>query len=258
MDESELKRLIEKKIDAELSPEEADRLQTIVESDPDARQLVKDQVSAAAFLDELSSVEPPPNLKKRILNSIDPNLYRVRDSKKRTLRLRPAMRVRTRWVVAFAVGLLLGILVPLTLRLGQDPFSRISSTDFIGTIGLHESKHFTEIEKLPIRLPNMEGSMIFKTFGDVIGCEVHLDSRHECELSLEFGPENLAFYGFHPFGQTKIRVENGDVIRTSSIDDVRYVLFVRRLNEQPARMQVVLRSEGSVVYSREVEINAVK
>ncbi len=256
MNRNELKKLIQKKIDSQLNQEESAKLKAIIDTDLDARKWVEDQVGTASLLEELTSIDPPDHLKKRIMNTIDTNLYTSMGKKSSTRsswRARP-VRISPRLAVAFAFGLVLGIVVPLMMNFDRHQIGSLDSSEFIGTIGLHESEHFTEIERLPVREEQVRGEMVFRTFGDIIGCEISLESENECEFNLEYTPKAYSFYGFRPADMTKIELEhNGNSIRTLNRNQVRYVIFLQKLTSRPGRIQIVLRLSGAAVYRKDVE-----
>ena len=242
-----------------LSPEEEAGLREIVEKDPQARWMMESQTGTTELLEDLSSVEPPPHLKERTLNGIDPQRYAPQASLKAARRTESVFRPRfgprmgLRLGVTFAVGLIVGGIVPILLNTERSRLTEMEARDFIGTIGLHESEHFSEMERLPVRGERLQGEMVFRTLGELVGCEIRLDTGEACVLILEYAPEVFSFYGFQPSDRTEIELEHAEgSIRTLNSDRVRYVIFLRKHRPNGAILHLTLNRSGMRVFKKDI------
>ena len=82
MNEEKFIDLINKEIDGIISAQEKKGLMEYLEKNPEAKQKYQDLVDSTKYLDKLDEVEPPEELKSRIMNSIDFNRYTAKKKKK--------------------------------------------------------------------------------------------------------------------------------------------------------------------------------
>lgn len=250
---------IQKEIDGSISPEEKERLSAYLAKNPEAQKMVQEQIHTAKLLKKIPVIKPPPSLKKRIMNSIDVNLYAVRESRKVLNFLFPSRlsKINPKLAYSFVLGLVMGILLVLAFLGDPAQKYRIDDRDFIGTIGMHEKEYFKRLDHDPIDLPHVKGDFILKRFKNYIAYEIHLNSMNEIELVLKFDPGFIRFCGFQPYNGTKIIVENGgNYIKTLNSKDVRYILFFHRESHESTRFELTLLRSGIVQYHRRLDLTS--
>jgi hypothetical protein len=248
---------IHKEIDGSITQEEKERLRSYVAENPEAQKMVQEQIRTAKILNKIPVIEPPPSLKKRIMNSIDVNRYAVGESRTalKFLFSSRLSRINPKVAYSFVLGLVMGVLLVLVLDTTQE--YRRDPGDFIGTIGMHDKECFERLDHNPIDLPDLRGDLTLKRFNNIIAYEVNLSSMNEIELVLKFDPGFIRFHGFQPYTGTKIIVESGvNYIKTLNSEDIRYVLFFQRESHESTRFELTLLRSGIVQYERKIDLTA--
>lgn len=185
--------LINKEVDGLLSPSESERLQKQLSGDTDATSLHRDMIALAKMLSRVEAVEPHPNLKKHILNSIPANKY----STKSRLEILGVIRRQLNFKLAFsfAVGLFIGMLT----------YSFVSTNDSLknkdalfGTIFLNQTdaETFKVVGEVDLNANNLEGTLVTESSGDVVLLKVVLSQLGEVAIGVEFDEQDIGFSGF--------------------------------------------------------------
>jgi hypothetical protein len=249
--------LIHKEIDGVITPEEKIRLHDYLSQNPRAQQMFEEQVCAAELLHQIPSIDPPEDLKKRIMNTIDLNRYTAVRTKIPSWRLSRGWSFRINPKLAFSLGLgfILGIVVfAMLLNVSKDDF-RMRSKDFMGTIGLHGRSRFQQVDKAIITLPDIQGRLTLLQADDYIGLDVRLHSRDFFELLVRWPADRMEFQGFQPSDKIKTTFENGDdYIKTSNATEAQHVLYLRRTTSESAFIDVTLLQHGVVQHYQRIHV----
>ena len=249
--------LIHKEIDGIITPEEKARLRKYLSQNPQAQRVYEGQVHTAELLHQIPSIDPPEDLKKRIMNTIDLNRYTAARTKMPSWRPSRAWSFRINPKLAFSLGLgfILGIFVfAMLLNVSTDDF-RMRSKDFIGTIGLHGKNRFQQVDKAIITLPNIQGRLTLLQADDHIGLDVRLHSRELFELLVRWPADQIEFQGFQPNDKIKTTFENGDdYIKTSNATEAQHVLYLRRTTSESVFIDVTLLQRGVVQHHQRIQV----
>jgi len=251
--------LINKEIDGIITSDEKARLHAYLERNFEAKNIYQEQIQTAKLLNRVPAIEPPPNLKKRIMNSIDLNRYTVKERKRvsESLFSNRSSKWVPKLVFTFTFGLILGILLHMAFL--RDPTQKywMSSRDFVGTIGMHEKDYFKKLDQIPIDLPDVKGELILNQMRNHLGCEVNLSPIGEFELLVEFNPAHIQFHGFKPSSKSKIVLDNGeDYIRALHSEEVQYVLFFLREAPATTQIDVTLLQKGDAKFHRKIHLES--
>lgn len=246
--------LIEKEIEGTITSEEKAVLRKWMEKESEAKEIYEEQIQVSKLLSQISTIEPPPDLKKRIVNSVHLKGDAV---KIRKPVLRPSISKYTpRLAMAFGAGVLVGILLHIVFF--TDPY-RMSSRDLTGTIGLHERGYFKTVAEMPIKGSDVKGVMIITQYRDHLGCEVNLVSTDDVELLVEFDPFHIEFQGYKPFSRSRIVIENGEnYIRSLNSAEVHFVSFFSRTLPVATQIEVTLFRQGSVRFHRNIRLKEIQ
>jgi len=250
--------LIEKEIDGTITPEEKARLRKGLEKDAEAQKSYQEQIQVSRLLHQIPTIEPPPGLKKRIINSVNfkGDTVKIRKPAFRPSIFKKFSKHTPRLAFAFGVGLVLGIFLHMVFF--TDQYS-MSKSDLMGTIGMHEKGYFNTVTEIPIKGSDVKGVMIITQYRDHLGCEVNLVSTGDVELLVEFDPFHIQFQGFKPFSQSRIVIENGEnYIRSSNSAEVHFVSFFSRMLPVATQIEVTLSRKGSVKFHRKIPLEQIE
>ena len=196
MIDSKTEDLINRDIDGVLSPQETNRLEEHLSTDPEAQNYYDEIVNLSQMLAQVEEVDPGPNLKKNILNSIPVQKYQNEENRERTplfsaWNSRPSYRL----TLAFAFGLIIGF---FTYSFVTDlPIN--NNSDLIGTILLNGTDaKFKPADQAEITLPEINGTVSSQYAENVVLFRVDLTTDSEIEVVVEFDGNDLRFAGFRP------------------------------------------------------------
>jgi len=246
--------LIEKEIDGTITSEEKAVLRKWMEKEPEAEKCYQEQIQVSRLLHQIPTVEPPPGLKKRIINSVSfkGDAVKIRKPAFRPSIFKKFSKYTPRLAFAFGAGLLVGIILHMVFF--TDTYD-MSSRDFIGTIGMHEKGRFEKLDQIHIDLPDVKGELTLNKFNNLLGFEINLHSKSEFDLFLGFNSTHIQFHGFKPYNQTKIVLENErDHIRSINSGAVRYVVFLSRESRAATQIDVKILQMGNVQYHKEMRL----
>ncbi len=196
MIDSKTEDLINRDIDGVLSPKETNRLNEYLSNDPEAQNYYNGLVNLSQMLEQVEEVDPGPNLKKNILNSIPVQKYQNEENRERTLSLSGwRFHLNYRLTLAFALGLIVGI---FTYSFFTDsPLNNNSS--LVGTILLNDSdSKFKPADQSKISLQEVNGTISTQYTKDAVVLRIDLTTQSEIELIVEFDESDLRFAGFQP------------------------------------------------------------
>lgn len=258
MSSKQINNLIQKEIDGTITPEEKERLNRRLAENPEVKKVYEVQTGISRLLDDVPPIDPPEDLKKRIMNVIDVNRYTVKASRPK---ITPQFSgrgaiINPKMAFVFGLGLIVGFLIHMALKLDSVNRQWIDSRDFIGTVGRYERARFNIVERTPLDLPGMRGQLTLSVLKNLIGCEVRLASEEVSEIQVNFDSTSVNFYGFEPYRAAITVLENGgDFIRIKTSEDARYVLFFQRESEVMTLIEITVFQMGRALYRRKVVLS---
>lgn len=224
MVDSKTEDLINRDIDGVLSAQEVTRLKEVLSIDPEAQSYYNDMENLCQMLQQVEEVDPGPNLKKNILNSIPVRKYQNEEYRER----RPLFsawnsRLNYRLTFAFALGLIVGI---FTYSFFTD-LPLINNSNLVGTILLSDSDaKFKPADQAKISLQEVNGTVSSQYAENIILLRIDLTTASEIEVVVEFDGSDLRFAGFKPqrysAGQINVSSNELRLINNGRHD---YVLF---------------------------------
>jgi hypothetical protein len=257
MSSKQINNLIQKEIDGTITSEEKEKLNRHLAENPEAKKAYEVQTGISRLLDDVPPVDPPEDLKKRIMNVIDMNRYSEKASY-REIKPRFSGRgatINPKMAFVFGLGLIVGFLIHMALKLDSVNRQWIDSKDFIGTVGRYERARFNIVERTPLDLPGMRGQITLSVLKNLIGCEVRLSSEEVSEIQVNFDSTRVNFYGFEPYRAAIAVLENGgNFIRIKTSENARYVLFFQRESEVATPIEITVFQMGRAVYRRKVDL----
>ncbi len=203
MVEEKFVELIHQEIDAENAPDETAKLKAYLAQNTEARKLYDELVAAANMLREVNAVEPPRNLKKSILRSIQPDRYAVRAKKPAPGGIRSLLDMlfgapsyQIKYAYVFAFGLMTGLFIyALMSNTGQQQ-AVIDNSNLYGTMAwLDATEDFQAVDSMAVNLEVGRVSMRVKSSAKQVIAELRLNTIKETKIQLEFEENDLGFSG---------------------------------------------------------------
>jgi hypothetical protein len=235
MSEERYIKLIDKEISGTITPGEKAELDEYLSKSPDARRLYDQHIQTLNLLDGVSDVEPPVHLKTRIMNSLDFSRYKA-SSRRPTLKIVGRLRqmgLRPRLAYAFALGIVVGLVV--FSQVLNRPVGGLSgdTRDFYGTIGITENIGAETLDQTEIRVSRAEGRIDLLSFAGVFALRISLRTPERFEVVSEFDPDQAGFGGLSPGEGRDVTVRAGRrYISASGIGDSEFSLsFVSRTGD---------------------------
>jgi hypothetical protein len=227
-------QLMHKQIDGEITQHEFAELQNYLSRHEEARAIYEELIQTNEMLNRVPAIDPPGELSKLIMNSIDPQRYAVKD------RMRFEYSQIFNWFAtpnrkpayAFAVGLVIGLLVYALLMVALFKEQSINITDVYGTIGHIDSNRLETVQTTSIETEQVQGSINLKRLDDLICFEITLKCESSCDLTLAFDKKDLRFIGYHPSQPTQIKFENQEnSIKVAASEGIQFDLFFNKLRD---------------------------
>ena len=181
--------LINADVDGELTPEQSQELDAILEASADARAMRAELLRLTNLLDNQPAVNPPADLAQNILQQIkwpEPagsfSLAGLFSS------FQPATAG-----LAFAAGLLATVSF---YELAPDNSPGIDTAGMVGTMVANPENRGTDLaDSLSFSEPGVTGSVSLQAGKDVFALEFNLDSSEEVEIEVAFAEAGLGFGG---------------------------------------------------------------
>jgi hypothetical protein len=181
MNESDLLKLINMQIDGEISIDEKESLEHVLNSDKKTRQKYENMQQTVAALDRVPLIDPPSSLADDIWERIDPHRYQksVPIRQKFNTLIIEFIRPRRQMAVAFAAGLLIGAFcVGLFTQ-----YESYSFSDLSGSIGAEQTRN---VQHFTLQSADVTGIFRLEQLQTSIICQVEINTRQPFDLIFEF------------------------------------------------------------------------
>jgi hypothetical protein len=255
MTEEDFMGLVDKVICGEITDAERESLRAYLKQNEDARRLYEETVETCELLGKVGDLEPPADLRKRIMDSVDATRYEVPSVGDSSLSgLKALFRPRLRLALAFSIGIVVGLLAYSMLRgVGQRPgdVSRL-----YGTIAGGEVGGMSIISSLGVDADGIAGEITLLETGDLLVVAPELAPVTELDVIIEFDPEQVRFEGFaSPDGPgVTLTVEEG-YVASHGAGDARYIISRIDTGMDPADLNIKVIKAGRVVYQGEFRLS---
>jgi len=247
--------LINKEIDKTISPDEKEKLNQYLEENPDANVLFTELLKTEHMLDKMEDKTPSPNLKERILNAIDYNLY---SNKKMNWKITGYLASifsgsRTKYAVSFALGMIAGLII-LTVVFYNSTFqNELENYNTSGTIGLHKSGI---VQTVDILSEDISGRVDVSKVNNFYGFDIKLNSQDKYRLLIEFDSANLSLDNFSLNDLNSVSLEKGpDYVQISGSQDLDYFLSFSAKASTSEKFILKILKENREVFKREVFVS---
>jgi hypothetical protein len=194
MNESEVLRLINLKIDNEISRSEQETLDQILKADDQLRIKYEHMQATADGIKNLTEIDPPSSLKSDIIAGIDTQRYKKPESiwNKMVVAIEAAVDTllpRRQVAFAFVTGLILGVCIFALVSIDEP----VPNADVTGSIGLASEK---DTQYFVMQSENIHAEFNIKEIPAGILCLAQIHTEHPFELQLLFDSPDHAVTEF--------------------------------------------------------------
>ena len=257
MKSDEFIELVNKEISGEMTTQESARLERYLKDNPQARKTRRELHEATDLLGQVGDIEPPPHLKRHIMNSVDFSRYR-RQEKRPVLGFFGRVRglgFRPRFAYAFAAGVAVGLAVFYIALSGSWEAYSPDLSGLYAAIGVSKDANFRSIERLPLDLPEAQGHFDLIRSGDLLICEVSLASTNPYEVRVLYDPAEVLFNGFRPEAGSRSLTEVGEGrLSASGSGEGRFLISLTKVTESALPIDMELVISGKVLLSHRFEV----
>lgn len=239
--------LIHKDIDKIISIDEKEKLDKYLKINQEANSFYKELLKTEEFLNEIPDEDPSANLKKRILNSIDYNRYKIKPKinfiTKFTSTLFETKKIK--YALIFSCGLLIGMILFAAFFNGIPFKNNFQSRNIFGTMGLTE----TEIVKaIDVNVSDIKGKIKIGKGLSVLFFDIDLQSFEKFKLQIEFDPQKVSLEDFTFMNVNTLNLEKKPgLIKIDSSNNHTYkLIFPYKDSTQSEFTVIIFRNESKI------------
>ena len=242
--------LIHGEVDGTNSQKQSAKLREYFAENHEARDLYDDLVSLSKTLSQVEEIDPSPNLKKAVLNSIRFDRFAA-EKKKNIFRmplLKPLfVRRNLQFASFFLAGLLLGVAF---YSLIQSSTSSFENSNLYGTIIPSETADkFETGDYVEFGLESASGTAGLKYSPSTILTELDLVSREDIEIVVTFDSRDLSFSGFGEQQSVENHVTIGqDHVRFAHTGKNKYLLVFNNNAQTGTTVDLKILLAGNLIY----------
>lgn len=240
---------INKEIDGKLSPRERKELQSYLANNCEARELSDDLKRMARTLSQVPDVQPSPNLKKYIMNSIPVNKYRPKAKRSPLQNVLSSVRLNFKYVSIFAVGLLVGVLLSVFAKMDT-----VNTSDVTGTLLLKDREpDVSSVSKYTIAATEASGMIELKSAGDLVLVDVRLQSEQTVMLQVQFNANDLTLMEFRRGNDGELNANfSENSLQLSNLGVQNYSLVFKNKTARKSSLNFLLSSAGKNILEKRV------
>lgn len=249
--------LINKEIDGANSSAAQAELRTYLVDHEEAQQLLSDLQKLALMLDEVPEVDPPENLRSRIL-AASPG--RQRNTKRRRNTRVPISRYfnwRPAWGYTLAGGFVLAILILVTVIFNK---SILNLSDLTGSLVSRDSREgFRIAGQLAIDSKDVHGSILVRISKAALSVDIDLIAANSINFSIEFDSAAIGFAAFEPLTNFTgdLDVSAGNLKLTSAGAIKTTMIFDRKTSDAPPlTFKIYSNTLKTWLYEKKISPNA--
>ena len=248
--ERNMLELMNKDIDKATSLDEKEKLHQYLKENPEANVLYNELLKSEHMLDKLEDINPSPNLKKRILNSIDYNFYT--DEKKESKFWGYLSSIfsgsRTSYAVSFGVVIVVGLIILTAIFYNSTFHDELESYNTSGTIGLHK---LNIVKSIDILSEDISGRVDVSRVSNFYGFNIKLDSPSEYKLLIEFDSDNLSLTDLN-----SVSFEQGlGYVQIYGSQDLNYFLSFSAKDLTSEKFTLKILKENRELFKKEVFVS---
>ncbi|TLY31089.1 MAG: hypothetical protein E6K56_05650 [Ignavibacteria bacterium] len=234
--------LIHREVDGLNSAEESSDLRSYLSHDAGASDYYRDILKLSNMLGAVPLVEPPLNLKKRILNSIAVHLPSRRQNLVSAMAAQfvQSLRIHKSYAFVFASGLAIGIIGFSLLDGGSPPNQRESISHISGTMtrpGPFPALMF--YDQGDLGAADVRGQVTLRGSRDLLLVELQVKGGRDVDVALDFAQDDV---GFSSFSQQNPEPDNlrmePNSVRVGNAGENQYTLIFSRKSHNVVPVKV--------------------
>jgi hypothetical protein len=262
MNDQNFLKLVHQEIDGANSPGERAKLERRLAENPEAQNLFNDFQAMASALSEVKEIDPPPNLKKTILNSIRADRFTAKGKSPalfkwgffESLAGAMASRASLKYALAVSLGLVGGVILYAAVDNAQKN-GALDPADLYGTLVLEGgARRFDDSAYVHINLNQVRGSGVVKYSREAVVAELSFQTQQEIEFVLDVDERDLRFSSFAKSKSNGIHSSNiseGSIKLTQQGDNHYLIVFKNQL-EITTPLRIKIYEAGSLLYETTV------
>ncbi len=183
--------LINKEVDGLNSSRDSVKLAEYLKKSSEAQNLYENLVKLSETLDQTEEIDPSPNLKKTILNSINLEKQIKTENKNRTQIILPKSKYNLKYAFVFAAGMIIGIIGYITF---SDTIQNVDTSYLIGTLMLEKkAEKLKTVDHMNFDSPDINCSVNMKSGDGYLLVELDLKSDKLIKIKMEYDPQDINF-----------------------------------------------------------------
>jgi hypothetical protein len=158
-------------------------------------------------------------------------------------------------VIAFAAGLLMGIVLYSVFIIDAGQNQQLDNLNFYGTIGIPENVEFKMLDQISPESPALNGSVKLFKYDAIVGFEIDLTILNQCDLIFSFDQSILKFSDLKALDYTKTMIENGqNYLKITVYTPNRFLLLFTQLAPENTLLELKIApmSEEPVIYNFQI------
>lgn len=246
--------MMHKEMDGLITETEREKLHRYLEAVFEAKKYYAQLCQTSELLDNIPRLEPSPNIKKYVMNSIDVRRYATSRKPLDNKSLYKSLSFKSiiRPALAFSLGILVGIFIYSGIR-QQILRNTADVSNLYGSMGVSAKPQFETIRDISIALPEINGTIAVKRLENNIEIQTNLNSQHIAEMLVEYDTSFLEFVRFTLANRTKATFAPGEHdVRVSSPGDLHFSLSFAELDSGAVGIIVHLFVDGTLRLSQDI------
>lgn len=246
--------LINKEIDGLNSQKDSAKLKEYLAKNSEAQNLYDDLVKLSHTLRRVNDFDPPPNLKKHILNSIKWNKYTFKEKRNFLIPPIPSIRFKFNFVYTFSAGLIVGIIIYSIFLNKILKTTSLDISHLTGTLIINDSSlKFETTEQLEINLKEGYGTLNIKNAENLVLAELYLTTQKQIEVVLEYAEQDMILNSLTHLNQKGIHANIGDnYIKINHTGDHKYIFIFKDKTSAITPISFKVFSDGTLLYEKTI------
>ncbi len=242
--------LMNKEIDGIISPRESEKLRDYLKMNPEAMKYYNDLKNSLALLNKIPENDPPENLKKSIMNSIDRNRYLQNTGKQKKMSSRAGNYLHPRFAMAIVLGIVIGIAVYPIFFTGD---KNAENYNVNGTIGLVDE--ISEISNTAISAERVNGSVKLFKNRDSFWFDVEIFTQKNFSFNFGYDKTKFIFISLEIPDSTEIFMEReGDKISVNGKTRTHFKLNFNQVASVPSEFKIGLMVQGNEELNKLIKV----
>lgn len=249
--------LINKEVDGLNSSRDSVILAEYLKKSSEAQNLYENLVKLSETLDQTEKIDPSPNLKKTILNSINMGKYSSDQNKSWSKSILSHSNVRIKYAFMFAAGMILGI---IGYSIISDTLPKIDTSNLNGTFMIdNNSETLKTIDRFEFDSSGINCLFNIKSGEKQFLAEVDLKSDRLIRIKMEYDRENIIFQNIQKTNDNYIdMVVKSNYFELNHEGNGNYLIFLRRSLPVSASIDLKIFSNDTLLFERNLTILSTK